>query len=314
MRTTRIAFVLLLTACSSDPVDPPVDDSELSPPASGEGIQLEHRVIVEPGQEVWSCRVSQLDSDDAMFINHVESVQNDAMHHMDLMAIALAAPDLAPGDYGCNEVYAQYPQLMDQGITVYASQQSAQEVVLPERTAAMLPPRTLLMHEIHFVNPTDEAVEAYSLINAYAYPAGMVSETIWGGAVRDLEINIPANAHDHVEWTRCVMNDDVDVLFLSTHTHVLGDRTVIRSFDGTTVGDVLYENTDWHAPPLKDMTHTPVHVPAGTGFELECHFNNPSPDPVTWGFLATDEMCQIALVYTPGDSSRACEIVEQGTR
>ena len=30
------------------------------------------------------------------------------------------------------------------------------------------------------------------------------------------------------------MTDDVDVLFLSSHTHALAEKTVIRSFDGTT--------------------------------------------------------------------------------
>src|SRR5690606_26005848 len=132
-----------------------------------------------------------------------------------------------------------------------------------------------------------------------------VQQTIWGGAVRDTDITIPAGASDHVEWTRCVMNDDVDVLFLSSHTHKLAERTVIRPFDGTTAGDVMYSNTDWHAPPLQDFTAAPIHVAKGQGFEFECHYNNPGAADVKWGFTADDEMCQIALVYTPGDTSRA---------
>ena len=35
---------------------------------------------------------------------------------------------------------------------------------------------------------------------------------------------------------------------------------------------------------------------------------------VHWGFEAKDEMCQIALVFTPGETSRKCEIVSSGVR
>jgi len=31
---------------------------------------------------------------------------------------------------------------------------------------------------------------------------------------------------------------------------------------------------------------------------------------VHWGFAASDEMCQIALVYTPGQATRKCEVVD----
>jgi hypothetical protein len=236
------------------------------------------------------------------------------MHHMDLMAIALAAPNLPPGEYDCAELYEQYPQLMDDGIIIYASQQETQEILLPPGTVAELLPRLRVMHEIHYVNTNDEPVTAYSKINAYAYPAEQVEQSIWGGAVRDLDITIPAGATEHVEWTRCTMNADVDVLFLSSHTHALAEKTVIRTFDGTAAGDIIYTNTDWHAPPLEDFTAAPIRVPAGSGFEFECHYKNSGSMPVKWGFSAAEEMCQIALVYTPGETTRACEIVASGVR
>jgi hypothetical protein len=211
-------------------------------------------------------------------------------------------------------VYAQYPALMDQGILIYASQQAQQEINLPPGTAAELLPKMRVMHEIHYVNATEEQVDVYSKINAYRYDPEKVQQTIWGGAVRDLDINVPAGATNHIEWTRCVMNADVDVLFLSSHTHRLAERTVIRPFDGNAAGEVMYSNTDWHAPPLQDMTKTPIHVPAGSGFEFECHYKNSGPTDVHWGFSAAEEMCQIALVYTPGETTRKCEIVASGVR
>jgi hypothetical protein len=299
-------LLLVLGACG--------DPDPFPPPAAGEGIQVSYAIQVEPGTEAWRCNVIDLPSDKWLSVNHVESVQNDAMHHMDLMATVFAAPELGIGEYDCAEVYAQYPALMDDGLLIYASQQASQQIVLPPGTVAELPPKLRLMHEIHFVNTGEERVEAFSKINAYKYPDEQVTQTIWGGAVRDVEIAIPANATEHVEWTRCVMNADVDVLFLSTHTHALAKTAVIRPFDGSVAGDVIYSNTDWHAPPLQDYTAAPIRVPAGSGFEFECHYSNRNSHEVRWGFNAADEMCQIALVFTPGEATRKCEIVAQGQR
>lgn len=310
MRLTWICLGLTIGCGSS------TDDDLLPPPAEGTGIQLSYKTVAGPGEEVWKCNVSDLPTTGFYDVNHVESVQNDAVHHMDLMAIQLAAPDLAPGEYNCADVYAQYPKLMDEGILIYASQQAQQEITLPPGTAAELLPKMRVMHEIHFVNSSEEQVDVYSKINAYRYAPEKVEKTIWGGAVRDLDINVPAGATNHIEWTRCVMNADVDVLFLSSHTHKLAERTVIRPFDGNAnaTGEIMYSNTDWHAPPLQDLTATPIHVPAGSGFEFECHYKNSGNTDVHWGFTAADEMCQIALVYTPGETTRKCEIVASGVR
>jgi hypothetical protein len=312
MRALRTSLVLATLAAGCG-TDTSAGDDLLPPPAEGEGIQLSYSAVAQPGQEIWKCNVSDLPSTKYLEVNHVESVQNDAVHHMDLMAIALAAPNLEPGEYDCAPLYEQYPALMDQGILIYASQHANQQITLPEGTTAELLPKLRVMHEIHFVNPTDEPVTAYSKINAYAYD-GEVKQTIWGGAVRDTEITIPPNTVDHVEWTRCTMNKDVDVLFLSSHTHAMADFTEIRRFDGTTTGDLMYSNSDWHAPPLQDHTAAPMHVAAGTGFEFACHYTNRGATAVNWGFKSTDEMCQIALVFTPGETTRACQIVASGVR
>lgn len=312
----RLFYVLALAACGGTD-GPAVDPNDpLPPPAADEGIQIAMEVEVAPGQEVWKCNVFDLPSAKFFPVNHAESVQNNSMHHMDLIATAFGAPEIQPGEYDCDDVYAEFPGLMDDGVIVYASQQAQQQILLPEGTVADLLPRMRLMHEIHFVNPTDEPIKAFSKINAYEYK-DKVTQTIWGGAVRDLDINVPGNTTEtHVEWTRCVMNKDVDVLFMSTHTHALAKQTVIRRFDGPSAapGEVLYTNDDWHAPRLEDYTNAPLHIPAGSGFEFECHYENHSGMPVNWGFTAAEEMCQIALVYTPGEATRFCDIVESGVR
>jgi len=303
------SFLLLLLSCADEPAGPDPDDP-LPPPAEDEGFQLAMTTTVPPGTEVWVCQVTEIPRDDFTPVNHVVSKQTEGIHHMDVMALAFANVDLAPGTYDCNDVYRDYPELMDDGLILYASQQAEQEIKLPEGTIANLPGHLLVMQEIHYVNVTTQPVDAYSKINIYRYE-GDIEEQIWGGAVRDLELDIPPG--ESVEWTRCVMADDVDVLFLTSHTHELARKVEIRMFDGTEVGDLVYENTDWHAPALLSFGEQPLHVPAGTGFEFSCHYSNPGTEVVHWGFAAADEMCQIAFVFTPGESDRTCDVVASST-
>ena len=44
--------------------------------------------------------------------------------------------------------------------------------------------------------------------------------------------------------------------------------------------------------------------------EVWARSHNASDVDVGWGFKATDEMCQMAIVYTPGDPSAKCVPVE----
>jgi len=309
MRSMWFAAVLMVAACGGgdDGVDP---DDPLPPPPADEGFQIAMEVEVPAGTEIWTCVVSELPTSEFTPVNFVESVQTAGIHHMDVMALAFADVDLAPGTYDCNEVYADYPELMEDGLIIYAAQQAEQQIKLPEGTIADLPGRLKVMQEIHYVNATPSPVTAFSKINIYRYD-GDVEEQIWGSAVRDVELDVPPG--ESAEWTRCVMSDDVDVLFLTSHTHQLARSVEIRAFDGANVGEVLYENTDWHSPQLLSFGETPLHVPAGTGFEFTCNYSNDSEETVHWGFAAADEMCQIAIVFTPGEASRTCDVVASST-
>lgn len=300
MTRTALLFALAAACGSSEPSD----DSPLAPPAEGEGFQLSFEAVAPPGSEIWLCQISELPEGGFTPVNVAESVQNDGMHHMDIMALTLTGVSLEPGVYDCAELYDTYSSLMDSGIFLYASQKPEQSIQLPEGVVANLPPKIKVMHEMHYVNTTDQPVEVFSMVNVYRYD-GEIRDTIWGGAVRDDEINIPPMS-EHTEWTRCVMSDDIDLLFLSSHTHQLGLEVVVRTFDGEQVGDVIYRNTDWETPALLSFGAEPLSLPAGTGLEFSCRFRNDTDQVVNWGFSAAEEMCQIALVFTPGEAAREC--------
>ena len=51
-------------------------------------------------------------------------------------------------------------------------------------------------------------------------------------------------------------------------------------------------------------------VPAGTGFEWSCTWYNDTDETVNYGVNATDEMCNMAIVFTPFSMTATCEVVE----
>ncbi len=315
-RAVPLAVLLLLSACAADSGNgaDPGDDSPFPAPDPLDGFQMSMTETAPAGTEIWKCKVYDIPTDNWEPVNRVESLQSAGMHHMDIMALAFANVDIAPGEYDCQELYDTYPELMEKGVMLFAAQAAEQTIQLPEGVVANLPPKIRVMHEIHYVNTSDKDVDVFSYVNAYTIHPNDVRETIWGNVVRDTDINIPANTDD-TETTRCVMTKDIDLLFVASHTHQLGRSVKVRLFDGVNpgAGEQIYENTDWATPMLESFSPTPLHIAAGTGLEFDCNFSNPTDRDVHWGFTASDEMCQIALVFTPGDASRICQPIDATT-
>ncbi|MGZ3405024.1 MAG: monooxygenase [Polyangia bacterium] len=302
----RLALALYSTllgcaGCGGSPAKPTL----LAPPPDGAGFQVSMEMEAPAGSETWQCVVMNMPNEDLANVNRVEHVQTPGLHHMDVTALISA--NLDPGRYDCGKLYADHPELMDQP-TLYAAQGKATaQIDLGPGVVAKVPPGLPVLFELHYVNATAQDVHVQSYVNAYTIDAAQVMTSISGGAIRDRHIKIPAMA-DHTEWTRCVMDHDVDPVLVSTHTHALGRDTHIKLFDGTNVGEELYVNTQWQAPPLEQFTPT-RHIPAGTGFEIDCHYVSDQDHEVDWGYFARDEMCNLVLVWTPSEAGAACKQV-----
>ena len=258
--------------------------------------------------EVWLCSVYDIPTTAAAAVNSVEYLQNDGTHHMTLSTTALAETPIEPGDYDCADLYAN-SSVMQDVVMMFGNQGAAAgTLTLPDGVAANLPAGIQVLHEVHYVNTTDTEVPIYSYLNAYTIPQEAVVEGIWGGSVRDEHLEIPVGVA-HTEWSRCVMNEDVEVQFLASHTHALATEFTIAPFDGMSTGEVLYTNDDWHDPMIEQYT-TPKVVPAGQGFEFSCTWFNDGEETINYGLLSTDEMCNMAIVFTPFSVTAECEVVE----
>jgi hypothetical protein len=308
-----VSFVVM--AGCSEPVDSvgetPEAGAVLQAPPLGQGFQLDMGVHeAPPYEESWICEVYEIPISQVENVNWVEYEQPHGTHHMTLSTTGLfsGGMDVAPGTYDCADLYNDSSLMQDQ-IMFFGNQGDAQgEIHLPDGVAAPLPSNIKIIHEMHYVNTTDQPVELFSRVNAWTIPPNQVTDGIWGGQIRDERIEIPANS-THSEWSRCVMNEDVDIHFLASHMHELGVEFTIARFDGETTGDVFYTNTDWHDPMIVQY-EIPISVPAGSGFEWSCTWDNPSDESVSYGPTSKDEMCNLAIVHTPLSMTALCEVVE----
>lgn len=306
------ALSIVSFGCGSDETSgaaTPAPTELLPPPAEGEGFQLAMDAVAPAGQEMWKCLVGKVPTTGFSFVNRIEAAQTEGIHHMDIATLAFSDLVLEPGVHDCADLYANHPEIMEDGVTIFASQTPREKIDLPTGIVAQIPAGIDVIHEIHYVNTTAADVHVFSRVNAYTIPGTEVKGNIWGGAVRDKHLSIPAKSQA-TEWTRCVMNNDADLLFLASHTHQLGKSVTVSKFDGKSVGEQVYENTEWISPKLLGFGDSPLHLAAGEGLEFKCLFDNTGDTEVNWGFKATDEMCQIAIVFTPGDSSTVCTAVE----
>jgi hypothetical protein len=304
---------VVVVACGDGGEATPTPDAgppnPLAPPSPEEGVQFAFDIEAPAQTEIWKCLVGPIPGIDGggfLPFNRVVSKQSPGVHHMDLAL--LTQTSLEPGVYDCKELYDAHPELMDE-IIIYASQSAEQQLTLPEGIVANVPAALNTMLEVHYVNTADAPVSVFTRINAYWIDAADVKGEIWGQAIRDRTLDIPAGGSAD-EWTRCTMTQDIDLLVVSTHTHALGVKTEVYLWDGAQRGELIYTNEDWMTPLLMDLTAAPIKVKAGQGFEFHCKYQNTGDKDVHWGFGAADEMCNLALVYTPGLQSITCEKVE----
>jgi hypothetical protein len=297
----RLLFAALLAAGCSGPAD------SLPPPPDGQGFQLAMDMDTPPGTEALKCQIGKLDVQGVQDIHHVEHLQSSGIHHMNVtVLINSGAEHLPPGVYDCNDLYAQYPKLMEQTI-IYAAQAPTADITLPPGIAAVVPGGITIMIQLHHINATSQPQHVFTRVNAWNLPPDQpMTGSVGGFVLRDHHLNIPPHS-EVTEWAQCVMDQDVDLLFLTSHMHHLGKDAHILKYGGADSGTELYVSTDWQSPRLYQFD-PPMHLSPNEGIEVRCHFVNDGDNTVTFGESANDEMCFGILVFTPGLGATCKEV------
>lgn len=321
-------FLLTLLACGSEaePTDDGVDDLTVSLDAPTAGYQVvTDSFEVPPYEEVEVCTVIRAEPDDdeiLSWFNRVETKSSEGSHHMNVMVSSLSFLDAFAGEgasaaaLGMQE--GQYPcaelQYMESMFPVFPSQRTHQEITLPEGVAAPLFVPALLVFSHHYVNPTDRTLRVNAAVNFHTIPGEEIEE-VASLVFDDIgTLEIPPASQLTASRT-CVMERDVEVALVSTHTHQWGDCATLNHFDGEAVDPApFFVNQLWESPPILHFYPGEYSLSAGEGVHYACHYRNVSDQTLLNDGTAEGEMCVFAGVIYPATMSVADveEIVSSG--
>jgi hypothetical protein len=289
MRT--FALVLIVAACSSDPVDEaPAFEVSSSP------------ITLAPGEESTKCFYFTTPNTETLSIYKWVSDMTPGSHHM-IMFRTLAGDQPADGtiEDDCDGGVA---------VPVYGTQVPHEEVAFPtddgfgKRLAQDLPAGTKGYFQMHYFNTSDEPLVASVTLKAYALAPDTQYTRTDIFATYNNDIAIPPGATNHVVTATC---DTVLGNFwsLSSHSHKQSIKTEI--LEGETV---VFSSTDWEHPGTRDFRAPSFYSFESGKLTWSCTYNNTGDNAsrtVRAGQSAkTDEMCMATGYFFPAVGPRGC--------
>ena len=309
MRTTGLFACLFLVACGSGGTStdmggddaPEPDASNPDPPARGFQI-VTPDITIEAGQEITYCYYFRTPNTESMAIKKWSSVMTPGSHHL-IMFTTGNNDEMPPGTvsaancgFGLNTSWT------------YSAQTPQAEIALPaddgtgKPLAIEIPPNTAGFVQMHYFNPSDQAIEAHVTINAEALEAGAAFTKTAAYITYNGNISIPPGATNHVETMTCNAPANSKFWLMSTHAHKQAIKTEV--LDGN---DMVFSSTDWEHPGAETWMSSPFRSFASGKVTYRCTYNNPTARTITSGdSAATDEMCMASGYFFPATKSMFC--------
>lgn len=324
MRFTNLRAILIgsiaLLGCSSDPADPgttpPAD--LLAPPPEGMGVQFKMVTEIGPGVETERCQFFKAPAE-GLYVNREEVRFTQGSHHVLLFKTSyneipttnkagavvdtskvLDCPDGPNADW-------------DAGPVVGGSQSFDGDSMLntlPSDVAVHLPPGTVVLMNVHYVNASSEALVADARINLYSIPKEQVKHEAGLLFFYNPFIHIPAGGKGTARM-RCPVTQDISIVNVQSHMHRRGVNFVadVTDGDGNKLQE-LYTNTEWEQVPVRSFDPL-LTVKAGQALDYRCDYENKEATDINQGPRSKDEMCMLLGAYYPRNA--ALETCQDGT-
>ncbi len=169
---------------------------------------------------------------------------------------------------------------------------------LPSGMAIYLPAGSRFLVQMHYTPNGTPQEDRTSIGIVFAEPAS-VDKHVYGGAIVNTNIQIPAGASKHLETAEHEFDDDVTLLSLSPHMHLRGKafryEAIYPNGSREILLDVPRYDFNWQ---LRYILKQPKRLPRGTRLVCWAWYDNSTrnlanPDPeatVQWGDQTWEEM------------------------
>jgi hypothetical protein len=317
--------ILLAAAMACTPAPEPAEEGPIDLTVSLEPPELGYQLasqpyIVAPHSEVYMCDVVRVDpqnGENLAWIGAIASRTSQSSHHMNVNMGIFSMGELLDeglsetllgvelGQHDCNDLG---DLMADQQLrTVYPSQRTEQEGVLPKGVALPLPVPLVLIMEQQYINTGDQPVLANAVLNLHRIDEDEVEHVVSGVWGRIDDIVLPPNSRK-IEAHTCRLTRDFTMFAISSHSHERGACFTMNFFlDGEIEEEPFFVNTDWESPPIFFMeqqertNYQTMEFKKGDGIHWACHYVNSEDREVRTGPTADDEMCIFVAMGHPGD-------------
>lgn len=262
-------------------------------PAATEGRQMSlPQFTVAPNFERELFMRRMVGNTGDMYVNRIQIKMRPNSHHFVAYSFSNASyppldqvRDLRNADGSLNLTTFL---TMQNHVFLAGSQSASYDYTFPAGTALLLPANTSLDMNSHYVNKTTAPIPGEVSMNLYSVDKSKVQTVVQTLNLANQSLNIPANSRVTLSKT-FTFNKPRTILALTSHTHKLGEKFVIKIYGGTRNGEVLYTATDWEHPDILTFK-TPVTLKAGEGLISEITYNNTTNKAVGFGLTSEDEM------------------------
>ncbi len=256
------------------------------------------------GEEVLGlCQSWTLDNDEALFVNAVELVQNEASHHSNWTFVPddlYAGPD---GVWPCDERnYDQLSAALAGGVLYAQSTQAAKEVQkFPDGAVVRLPAHARIIGDVHLLNPTDNPIRGRVEMTIYTLEPDDVRVRLAPFHLTYDTLDIPPRSTARFTG-ECDLSEpfedaagtplEMTLYYALPHTHALGTRFFFEVVGGPHDGRSLLDVEGFNSEARGRLYDPPLDLAGATGLRFGCEFENPRDESVAWGF-GDQEMCEM---------------------
>ncbi|HEX5058687.1 MAG TPA: hypothetical protein VFV99_04965 [Kofleriaceae bacterium] len=288
MRAWLCAAVLAAAACGGgggstgddDQPDAAVDGS-VTP---GWTSLIERSWSLDPTVEGFKCIRIKIEQDTYVNAFHVKSPPGT---HHELLTISTTPSPI--GEYECDALNLDKQMVFAGGI-------DTNDLQFPAGVAIKLAAGTYINLNLHVANFTDSPISGTSGIEVKTLKASEVVNEAEAMFLGTFNIHILPGATNQMVPGSCVAPTEWRILDLWPHMHSYAKHQNVKVARSTGPVETLL-NVDYTYMEQKNYPMTNVAIHPGDELQVECYYDNPTQQEVTYGDSAVAEMC-FAGFYT----------------
>tara|TARA_Y100001936_G_scaffold234324_1_gene261259 strand:+ start:201 stop:1544 length:1344 start_codon:yes stop_codon:yes gene_type:complete len=269
--------------------------SKPEPPTNGLQLHL-GPFEIQPNFEREFFQYTELNHTGDLYVNRIEIEMRPGSHHFLLYTFNENIPQQIIPNYGeIRDLRDRYGATNLS--TLYTmqfhkffggTQWSRLDYVLPDGVALKIPAKYGLDQNTHYVNRTDSTMIGEVYTNIHLIEQNNVKHVAQLFDFNNRDIYLPPKKITTIQKV-FRMDDTYYFGQVFSHAHEKMTEFLVEIDGGDRDGEVIYWTNDWEHPPIINY-NPPIIINAGEGLRLKATYDNPTNEPVGFGFKSTDEM------------------------